>query len=292
MAPVLLHLISLNAGSTEESFLDALRKVLEPERPFYVGKCHHWIHAPHLSTAALIGTGNTVQKWDYLIIHKTLSPDELRLPDGLASLVEKTWSINGTAADTQLGEYDQIQHKRLNDPSPPLPDGWSPDDHSSLDAVDPPTDLDLSLAVSSYPLGSRTDGGQTPVTLKDFVRQFGKQHTGPVNMLNLLSYLPDQRPRYFEYVKAFATSVGSDYGGQAMLQAREVSNWSSKADDMKVEPDAVWYDNGIVFYPSIWHFAKMLEDPGYVDADRRFKQGTLRDNPILCCTEIDVGYLD
>ena len=77
-----------------------------------------------------------------------------------------------------------------------------------------------------------------------------------------------------------------------------VSEWTSKADNAEksqsAESDSVigWEDIGLIHYPSLWHFGGMLDDPGYMDADRRFKQGVLRDNPIMCCTEVDVGRKD
>ena len=204
------------------------------------------------------------------------------------SCIDKIWSIAADVDDTTwLSNYESARRTRLSAPSPNLPTGWSPDDHSGLDAAVPPPDLEASLNLSSYPLGTRTDSGQKPVILKDFTRTFGSQHTGAVNMLNLLAYHPNQRARYFEYIAAFSASVGSKYGGEAMMFGSDVQDWSSKG---KEAGQPGWEDAGLVYYPSIWHFAKLLDDPGYMDADRRFKQGVLRDNPIMCCTEIDVGY--
>jgi len=42
----------------------------------------------------------------------------------------------------------------------------------------------------------------------------------------------------------------------------------------------------LVWYPSIWHFGKLLDDLDYAEADRKFKVGVVLDNPILCCTEV------
>jgi hypothetical protein len=71
-----------------------------------------------------------------------------------------------------------------------------------------------------------------------------------------------------------------------------VTDWSSRAAegvevaDPKAGGSGVWEDVALVWYPSLWHFAKLLDDPDYAVADRTFKQGVLRDNPILCCTEV------
>ena len=282
MAQTTFSLLVLNDNVKEEAFVSAVRDLPRSDRPLFVGKCQHWIHAPHLSAAALAGNGNTLQKWDFLIVNKAT------LPKTVSSLAEKTWSITAPVDDNQLANYSEAQRTRLSTSAPPLPDGWSPKDHSGLDAAVPPPDLELSLALSSFSLGSSTDDGQKPVLLTEFVRDFGVQYTGAVSMFNLLSYLPDGRPRYFEYVAAFTASVGSKYGGDAMFHGLGVSDWSSKADDVRLDPNAFWYDTALIHYPSIWHFGKLLDDPDYMDVDRRFKQGVLRDNPIMCCTEIDV----
>ena len=107
-------------------------------------------------------------------------------------------------------------------------------------------------------------------------------------MFNLLSYQPDQRENYFKYVAAFNESVGSKYGGEALFLGLGVEDWSCRAEETG-EDEGNWEDTALIHYPSIWHFAKMLDDDAYIDADRRYKKGVLRDNPILCCTEVKLG---
>jgi hypothetical protein len=116
-------------------------------------------------------------------------------------------------------------------------------------------------------------------------------------MFNLLAYQPDGRIRYFEYIKAFVASIGSKYGGTPLFHGQDVVDWSSRVSEVEAQKDQSstalagdWVDTALVWYPSIWHFSKMLDDPGYVDVDRRFKQGALKDNPLICCTEVDVHY--
>ncbi|KAK3721707.1 hypothetical protein LTR37_002872 [Vermiconidia calcicola] len=288
MAPLTSHLIALNESTTAETFLSSIAKLGPSERPVYVGKCQHWIHAPHLSANALSGTGSTMLRWDYLVINKASGQDSLALPDALKSLIERIWSITTNHDDSDLENYAEGKATRQNAAVPSLPHGWSANDHSGLDAAVPPPDLEASLGLASYPLGSRKDDGKKPVVLKDFVRDLGTQYSGPVNMFNLLSFVPGQQPRYYQYIAAFRDSVGSKYGGDAIFVGTSVGNWSSKADE---QGDGVgWEHDALIHYPSIWHFGKMLDDPGYADADRRFKQGALRDNPIMCCTEVEVTY--
>lgn len=229
------------------------------------------------------------------------SMHSLALAQNIEALAEDKWTVTAEVEEAMLLGYVEAQRKRTATPQPLLPIGWQPSNHQGLDEADPPTDVELALGNSSYPLGARTDEDGRATVLKDFVRDFGSKYCGPVNMLNLLSYFRDQRPRYFEYRAAFAKSVGSTYGGEAMFFGANISRWSSKNDDLKSmasgtstiisDPqEAVgWEDIGLVYYPSIWHFAKMLDDPGYMDADRQFKRGVTFDNPIMCCTAVDLG---
>ena len=296
MAPTTFTLVVLKDDATETSFIPKVKELPPSDRPLYVGNCHHWIHSPHLSVEALTGSGTMMKRWDYLLINKASNASSLAFPNGLLPLVERKWSITAEVDDDAwLENYTQARRTRRAKPDPPLPQGWSSSDHSGLDAVVPPPDLEASLALASLPLGSLKTDGAKPTDLKKFTRDWGRQHTGPVNMLNLLAYVPDKRPQYFKYIAAFAESVGSKYGGDAMFFGVNVTGWSSKANEEREKPglDAStggWEDVGLVYYPSIWHFSKMLDDPGYAEVDRSFKQGVLRDNPILCCTEIDVDY--
>ncbi len=288
MAPTTFQLIKLNSSTSGTSFVETARKLPASERPFYLGQCQHWIRAPHLSADALTGKGDTVQHWDYLMVTKASTSDSNSVPADLASSIEQAWSITAGVDDQQLASLPETKSQRAAASSPPLPHGWSPQDHSGLDAAEVPTDLEASLKLSSYPLGSKKESSSKPVILQNWVAEFGSRHPGPVDMFNLLSYLPDGRPQYFQFVAAFMESVGSKYGGEPVfLGAGGIDGWSSKANE-KPEAGAEWADTALIHYPSIWHFAKMLDDPAYADVDRKFKQGAIRDNPLICCTEIDL----
>jgi hypothetical protein len=286
MAPATFSLIELKSNVSEQSFISAVQKLGANDRPVYVGKCQHWIHAPQLSRKALAGNGNTMKKWDYLIVNKAAGPQSFTIPKGLASSIESSWSLTTEVPDEQLDNHKSAEQTRLAAPVPELPQGWSPSDHSGLDASEPPPDLEASLALSAYPLGSCKDSGAKPIGLKEFTRTFGTKHTGPINMFNLLSFMPDQMSRYMQYVAAFQASVGIKYGGQPSFVPSEAPDWSSRSEEERQVGG--WDTAALIWYPSIWHFSKMLDDPGYADADRKYKQGALRDNPIICCTEVDI----
>lgn len=109
-------------------------------------------------------------------------------------------------------------------------------------------------------------------------------------MLNLLAYTPNGgREQYFKYVQAFSESTGVKYGGAPLFLGRDAEGWTSQQDEGNAKH---WVDCALVWYPSLWHFGCMLDNEGYAKVDREFKQGAIRDNPLLCCSEIQIGYAD
>lgn len=229
-----------------------------------------------------------MKKWDYLFITKASGANSFTIPYDLMSSIENNWSITSEISDDQLENIKSAEQTRRAAPIPDLPRGWDASDHTGLDAAQPPPDLEASLALSAHPLGADKDA--EPLGLKEFIRTFGSEHTAPVNMLNLLSFVPGQVSRYLQYIEAFTSSTGIKYGGQPYLYAPGAPDWTSKPQE--AEQEGGWERLALVWYPSIWHFGKMLDDSEYADVDRKFKQGSLRDNPLICCTEVDVEYID
>lgn len=288
MAPVTFHLISV---SDEATFKNTIRSLPTSHRPYYIGHCEHWIHSPKTSLDALTGLGTKTQRWDYLIIANASPTNALDLPDYLQSQVTNHWSIVAPVDDTQLSTLAESNAKRESAPTPVLPPGWSPSDPSALQASEPPTDLEASLALTATPLGHAKTS--PPLPIKTFIQTLGTTHPGPVSMFNIIACNPGERMRFLGYVQAFTASVGSRYGGEAQFLGNGVTDWSSRvAEGVEVADPAaggsgVWEDVALIWYPSLWHFGKLLDDPDYAEADRRFKVGALRDNPILCCTAVE-----
>jgi hypothetical protein len=284
MAPITFHLISVNDGNI---FLDILRSAPIEAKPHYIGHCEHWIHSPKISLDALTGSGSEMKQWDYIVIANAEANDPLALPSYLQgnTVISNHWSITAPADFSTPSDQDA---RRATPPT--LPPGWSPSDYSSLTASVPPSDVEASLALTATPIGSsKHDPLQD---LKSFVSSFGQSHTGPVSMFNIIACHPGKRSSYFDYIAAFRESVGSRYGGGAQFFAPGVTDWSSRiaegaeVADPKANGSSVWEDFALVWYPSIWHFGKLLDDPDYAEADRKFKVGVVHDNPILCCTEV------
>ena len=302
MAQVTTHLI---VAQDAEALLSSIRALPAHERPLYVGQTHHWIHAPHeISVKALLGDGSHVTKWDYLLTFRTppTTADPLALPSTLEKLIKHKWSLTATADPAALDALPVERKRRLTSTPPPLPAGWSPSDHSALDAAIPPEDLEVSLALNSHRLGADR-ANDRPVILKSYLRAFGTTHPGPILMQNFDSSHPGQRPRFFNYIETFSASVGIKYGGEPAIFSQDPTDWSSRAEEGEITVQEAqdsgtygveggtkvgWEDVALVWYPSIWHFAAMLDDPAYAQADREFKGGVLRDGPLILTTEVEV----
>jgi hypothetical protein len=286
MSAVTFHLVSVK---NHDAFNGSIRSAPADAKPHYIGYCKHWIHSPRTSLDALTGSGQEMQRWDYLIVANAEPDNQLAMPPYLqnSTNILNHWSI---IALVDLSTASADNSRRPSSTSPPLPPGWNSSDSTGLAASIPPSDLEASLALASVPLGSSKQ--TKPTDLKSFISDFGKSHTGPISMFNILAYQPGQRMRYFGYIAAFSESIGSRYGGEPQFFGKGVVDWSSReaegreVADPKAGGSAVWEDTALVWYPSIWHFGKMLDDPDYAEADRKFKIDVVHDNPILCCTEV------
>lgn len=278
MALITFHLLAIKPSMDSEPFTSKLRSLTGLKRPFWVGQVHHWLHEPHLSANALLGTEQHIINWNYLLIGKQDIPDELK------THLLKHWSITANVPDGMASPQAKIQ-SLVAQPAPTLPSGWSAEDHAGLDIATAPGDLAFTLEKRSRPLGSARSGDGK--TLREFVREFGISHPGPVIVFNLLSYLPDKRPIYIDgYIGGFGKTIGPMYGGDAIQFGFGATEWTSQFDEPTQEDG--WEDAALVWYPSIWHFAKMIDDAEYAELDRKFKPTSLRDNPLLCCTEIEL----
>ncbi|KAJ5806689.1 hypothetical protein N7474_010281 [Penicillium riverlandense] len=275
MAPTTFHLICLSRPTEPEVLASKIRDLNPQIQPTLVGKVHHWLLEPRLSADALTGTGNIMTKWDYLLVGPNDIAEQLRLE------IASSWSITANVADD--APKPEMVAEQLLARQPYLLSGWSAKDSSGLEASIPPDDLKLSLTTRSRLLGSQKD--MDGVTIKSYTREFGSSHQGPIVVLNLLSYALGKRLAYLEgYVAGFGRTVGPKYGSDAICFASGTTSWSSKPKEGS--EGSHWEDVALVWYPSIWHFAKMLDDADYARLDRDFKTGLLEDNPLLCCTEV------
>ncbi|KAF7540591.1 hypothetical protein G7054_g1225 [Neopestalotiopsis clavispora] len=286
MAPVTAHLLALSHSTSSKSFEDALKTFhsqVDGSSLLWAGHCHHWIHEPQLSRPALTGICPILKRWDFVVITDHAISDTQSLPTNLLNLVSDSWSIVFDAADAVIkGTGDSLRDIITKSP-PKLPVGWSPQDLSGLRKSIPPSDLVTSLGTRSPVFGK--DKSASLVDLKTFVESYVVQEPGPVFMFNLLSFFPDQKAQYMKYVSAFIEDIGLKYGAQPVIYGFDASEWTSKLEDA-ADPGG-WENVAVVGYPSLLHFAKMLDDARYAELDRAYKGGVVRDNPLICCTTVD-----
>lgn len=266
MSPCTFQLISLS--SSVQDFVSSACALPDAERPIYLAQVIAWVGPPHRVSVDVLA-GPSV-KWDLLSVKQGSS---FELPESLKKQTESLWSESAEVPDDMIAALNTTAASRLNpDPSsvPQFPAGWSPSDHSELDKI-PGSD------VEAMEFGLTT-------SLRALIRSIGLAHgSKPIGMFNLLAYNPGKKPLYYEYIKSFSAGVGSSRGAEPLLLGMPVLSCSSTPEGM-VE----WEDSAVIQYPSIWHFAEMLDSPEYKECDRKFKVGVLKDNPILCVMEIDI----
>ena len=108
------------------------------------------------------------------------------------------------------------------------------------------------------------------------MRTAEKNH--PVAMLNLLAFVEGKREQYKKYGAAFSQSVGARYGGNAKVVGRVLGGPAGEDG---------WDEIAVAHYPSIQHFAAMIGDKDYQEANQTFRLGSLKDTFIICTMEVD-----
>lgn len=281
MARDTFHLIALKSAVTSASFLAKLKPLFRSQQIGWVGHVHFWLHEPRDSPEGHYKQGDRVIPWEFLLV------GEERLPLEVKEDIEQLWSI--TAPPIQGAPEIDVKAQSLRGrEGPSLPLGWSADDHSQFDAAAPPEGVALTLEESSHTLGSTLSERKKP--LKNLMREFGTSHPGPMAVFGLLRYLPpDGRRLYLEgYVPGFTEKLGPLYGNDPYKLGLGVTDYTTKGTEAAPSKGHPLEDVALVWYPSIWHFAKMLDDRTYADLDREFKVPSMWDNPLMCCTEIDL----
>ena len=109
------------------------------------------------------------------------------------------------------------------------------------------------------------------------------------------------KKEYLKYGKAFGQNVGRKYGGVAKVVGNVVPtpppssstypNPSTTTQDRGISHDAssdTWDEIALAHYPSIVHFAAMLQDEEYQMVNHKHRLPSLRDTCILMTSEIGV----
>lgn len=226
-----------------------------PNSPVYIGKVHRWVAPPtSYSTDPL-----TTTTWNVFLFFA----GSVELPDETKASVEAEWRLEADAPPPMLAAStttnQRFAHPRPED-IPPLTGRW---EHPH--APEPASHLEMDYSPE----------------LQAWVRLFGaREGKTAVSMFNLLAYHDGKREEYFKYVQEFTASVGKAVGAEATVFG-QVASCSSTPDGKKE-----WEDTALVHYPSIYHFADLLGNEEYQKLDVKYKVGNVKDNPILCLTEL------
>ena len=94
-------------------------------------------------------------------------------------------------------------------------------------------------------------------------------------MFNLLAF--KDMVKYKKYQEAFVAGAGTRHGARPLLYGETVQPSVQSYQDK-----SPWEMVAFVHYPSAWHFADMLASPDYKEISRKYREGSLVDNPLLC----------
>ncbi len=267
MAPITFHLLALQHPGDSLALIQALRSLEAPDKPLWVGHCEHWMHEPSLSTVSLLGTAGRIKTWDYLAALPASQSDSIVLPASIANCVSDSWSITADIIDSFVEELISKLENLSAKQQPPLPSGWSADNHQGLDDFETPQDLVISLDSKSRPL--HTNSGPA-------------DEVGSKDICDLIRY-STYRGRWpcSTFSPSFLASPGIHEDTLPPLgmvsHGGEWSSFRARGGEMDwgrrcVERSMGWGRSqcGI---PACGILPEMLADPRYADLDRKFKKG-------------------
>lgn len=263
-----LHLLALHATTPNplQAFLTSLQSA--NLKPLVISRVIRWIILPTTFSTEHLLARNV--HWDILLILPSTDP----LPASLQKLVQHNWSISA-GVPSRLTQDFSSKNKKLLQPEP----GSVPRLSGALDqprTTDSAQDLELSAELSKW--------------IQKFQASGGVEGKGAVSMFNLLSFKPNMKSSYLQYGKAFATSAGAKHGGNAKIvggvtAVNGVEREVGKGDGVG------WDEIALAHYPSILHFADMLVDGEYQEANSKFRVPALMDTAILMTSEMGIGEL-
>ncbi|MCJ1251770.1 hypothetical protein MMC30_009008 [Trapelia coarctata] len=121
----------------------------------------------------------------------------------------------------------------------------------------------------------------------------GEEGPRPVTMLNLLSFLPEGKPKYYQYGQAFVEVAGKR-GGDAKIVGNVVKLPEDQIDSsggLGREQEEWWNEISIVHYPSLRAFCDMLAGDDYQEINVKYRLAALQDTMLLCTTEYSLAEL-
>jgi hypothetical protein len=249
-----LVMVSLAPGVSIPRFLSSLRE--NGVTPLVQAKAVRWIILPSTMSIEPLLARNV--HWDLLLA----LPNPSSLPAQMSGQIAAQWSLVAGIPSRIINGFKEKNQELLNPP---------------------PNRVQLVLQSEKLKAAS-AQGLELTSELEDWIQAQGKAtRNHAVSMLNLLAFNEGLHDSYVKYGQEFARRAGSRHGGDAKLVGNVISG-QAKEDG--------WDEMALAHYPSLEHFAAMLGSADYQDANKKYRQGSLKDTFILCTMEIgDDGEL-
>ncbi|KAH8693808.1 hypothetical protein BGW36DRAFT_429840 [Talaromyces proteolyticus] len=228
-------LLSLTSVS---SFSDILAK--SDVKPLTTAKVARWIIPPTvLSVDALTQT-----EWDLVLC----SPLPVSIPDECRPFIQRSWSATFAAPAELVSSYTSIFTSLASN---------IPARTKHMDQV---TGSDEGTSLS-------TESMHVPIELRNWMTTFSDTNNHPpVIMLNLMAFKDVQK--YGGYREALSRGVGKRHGLKPLLFGQV-----TKCSSITLEGGPEWDLVGLIYYPSVLHFADMLADEEYQEIRRKYRLG-------------------
>lgn len=255
-----VHLVSLTQSTTILEFVQSIKST-PAVKPLVISKVIRWVITPTtISAQELL---HPKKPWDLLVIVLGSDP----LPENLKQKIEVHWSVTSGVPSRLTKDFEKSNAQLLH--------------------PDPKSIPALTGSLDKPRIGSTSQTLELSAGLNEWIQGFSKTRPGQnaMSMLNLLAFLPDKKPSYLQYGRAFAESIGSRRGGNAKL----VGNITAQADESV--SGGKWDEFALAHYPSITHFADMLASEDYQAVNLKYRVPSLKDTLILATSEILVEDL-
>ncbi|KAF2200608.1 hypothetical protein GQ43DRAFT_441406 [Delitschia confertaspora ATCC 74209] len=276
-----LHLLSLHPQTHLQTFLSTLNSISPP--PLLTSRVIRWIILPSkLSTSELLAQNI---HWDLVV----LVPGTSALSKEVQEKVQAKWSVV-IGVPSKLVDGFRERNKNLLFPGPEtIPELESGKKRKGVEREGGEESTSSSTSVGLNLIkGESAQNLQLDTALDKWITSFHSTGsprdiaTGPVTMLNLLSFLPNKKSSYLQYGAAFGSKVGKKFGGNAKIVGTVVETEGKQRE----EGDGGWDEVAFAQYPSLLHFRAMLRDEEYQEANSKFRLPSLRDTFILCTSEV------
>jgi len=166
-------------------------------------------------------------QWHLLLLLR--SPNNSGIPSPLRNSITEEYKITVGIPSKLLSTYE-TRNKKLLDAAPKVKLTGSLDEARRL-IKESGQNLELSPDLLSF--------------MEEMEREEGPR---PVTMLNLLSFLPEGKPKYYQYGQAFVEVAGKR-GGDAKIVGNVVKPLTDSSGELGGEKGEWWSEISVVHYP-------------------------------------------